>query len=362
MINLKPFSNRIIKICHHIVGGIKSDGKTKEQIIADTIAREPLPNVDVLEMVLTSCYEASLQTDEGRPCHFSVVYTKDGCPSFSRSAKISLEPPIIFDANNLSAMSTVHASKAGALLWTLSPDGEPVIIEIVAHSPSGNDGSRYSPGGLRISCEGPGKIDVKYLMHSIATIDGIKEVFVVLGQTIDPSDYVLKATWNLNKIIGIDLLNSMIEKIRSHGHGGSIWIADIEETDSMKIKFPVNQQNSHRSREDETTPWQYLDQYARLANTDGAVLFNWQGILKGFGVFGSVDKEKEIRVAGPTGDLGFRSIEKLGGARKQSAATFVSRHEGAAALVVSQDGQATIIHRDGENVVSATVGVSVLSP
>jgi len=361
MLNLKPFADAILAICHQLIANTRSDSQSKEEILQSALSREPLPKAQLLEGVLKSCYEASLQTDEGRPCHFKVVFTSDGEPSFPRSAKVACSQDLSLNSRSLAMMSTVHDSRSGALLWAMSSEGQPVIRGIVSYPPSSNNGTQYSPGGLQIRCKGPGRLDVSYYMHSVAAIDGIHESFAVLGQTIDASEYVGTAAWNLNAIVGIDLIASMIERIRRHGHGGSIWIGDVGGADDVRIKFPVDQQQNHRYAEGKVTPWQYLDQYAYLANTDGAVLFNWQGLLQGFGVFGGVDKGVDVRVLGPRGDLGTKSIESLGGARKQSAATFVSRHDGAAALVVSQDGQATIIHRDDKSVVAAIIGVPVLS-
>jgi hypothetical protein len=362
IVDLGPFSEKTIAICHQMVQRVSSDGKSREEINAEVYREEPLPDARVLGTVLAECYEASFRKDEGRECCFSLVFSECSEPSFPRSVRIVLERDLLLNARELAAMSAVHAARVGALLWRVSPQGTPVIKEIVAHPPDRNDGTHYAPRGLRITCRGPGKIEVRYLMHLVATIDGSRDSYAVLGESIDPMSYVQTARWNTRMIVGIDLLVSMIERIRSHGHGGSIWVTDSSSSDHLNIKYPVTQTVGHRSGTGEPTPWQFLDQYGRLANTDGAALFNWQGLLLGFGVFGSVDKQLSVRVVKPSGDCESRPIEALGGARKQSAATFVGRHDGAAALVVSQDGQATLFHRDGADVVAVTLGEKVSMP
>jgi len=87
-----------------------------------------------------------------------------------------------------------------------------------------------------------------------------------------------------------------------------------------------------------------IDSVARLAAVDGAVILTSRGRLVGFGakiasngaqpleIFSTVPSSEELQRASRC------ALESLGGMRHQSAARFVGKNHGCAALVVSEDG------------------------
>jgi hypothetical protein len=257
--------------------------------------------------------------------------------------------------------------------------------------------------GLTLTVTGPGRLAVTAGWRDILVIGPDKAQHLSNTEGLDAllSLYVnntLLASDSAHRYRAVVILE-IGRALRIHGHGGTLLVAsgyrpgdDIPEGIPIEhIKYEVSElgrallsdttarqealisnpypmsgqgnaemadalrRDSHRSLRTA------ILQIARLGSVDGAILLNERLELIGFGVFISTADLDNVSISlkdglNLSGDATEHQAKKLGGARHQSAISFVDQYPGRAiAIVASQDGNLTLVGKDPDQLVALRV-------
>jgi len=315
-----------------------------QQGYIDSRKREhPIPSELALTSVLEEVFYASLASDEGRPCRLRLVYEgSSGAPaqlhaSGSLSTVHRLAAPIPLDRDSLRRLCPVHDPARGALHWREDADGASLVGVGVPSMLA-----TMARPELMIAAPAPAHLIIGYYDRAL--------VAHRRGETFLRGQCALPDLQRLSAFLGTDfgeaasLMPRAAMAIADEGHGGSLWVVGGElPVHGTRLNYPVLAQEDLESRGSLETRRTAIQSLGKLASTDGAVLLDLSGRVLGFGGFYSGPAPAELDLARADGRTVQVPFASLGGGRHRSAAAFCAANAPAAALVVSQDGQITIM-------------------
>jgi len=250
---------------------------------------DPLPEQSTLEYLISSCYQASLLREEGRPVRFRLILREPHCFSSEDGPptgihRVMFSEPLPFDENELLRLSPAvdfYRSLVGVKL----DDADGLRIWGMVHSGSRWVQNIYGgrliapplPFSLVICVTDPGRITVCKGSLTIATLNR--------GRIISPSKEVFDSAWlpasftsvrsklldlhavcrarsnkpwaaldpNIVKTIAQQVVRRIISSVRNSGHGGTILIIPpemesqvSEENPYLTIKYRVTDEETRR--------------------------------------------------------------------------------------------------------------------
>ncbi|MBN8613461.1 MAG: hypothetical protein J0L92_22900 [Deltaproteobacteria bacterium] len=310
--------------------------------IASRKREHPIPSERVLSQVLEEVFYASLASDEGRVCRLRLVFegtTEEVAArahASSSAATHRLTDPIPLDRDSLRRMSPVHDAAQGALCWSEGEEGASLVGIGV---PSGLRGT--SRPELMIAAPAPAHLIVGYYDRAL--------VAHRRGETFLRRACALPDLQRLSAFLGTDfgeasaLMPRAAMAIADEGHGGSLWVVGGEPPmRGVRLNYPLRGAHEPDVSGGERRR-AAVHSLGKLASTDGAVVLDLEGHLLGFGGFYSGSWPAELDVLRADGRTVRVSFASLGGGRHRAAAAFCAANAPAAALVVSQDQQITIM-------------------
>jgi hypothetical protein len=344
-----------------------------------------VPTREILSQIIDAVVWTSFSTNEGNTVSVSIILNRaeDTFDTFM------FDNPISFDVKNLVKMgAALENPRADIGVW---PDEEGNLTVWGFKSRSANT----LIANLCVQGLGPGRVLITYGGKSLAALIGNEAVFVdhtylmsiiipkLSSSTAEQSDKMLRLMRYLS------LLN-IARKMRQHGRGGTLlavpdkveWQRSIDtpvpytgganflESDYDVTKKPslvntvtdffgalvknkkvVEMENLKRMGDQVEQQCRHI---ARLTAVDGALAMSFDRFVFCFGAKIIVAENQtsvtHLRVYKPVeGDTGrTHSVTDLGGTRHQSAAQFAHGQPGSVAIVVSQDGDVTILTTEPE--------------
>ena len=250
---------------------------------------DPLPEPSTLEHLISSCYQASLLREEGRPVRFRLILREPHCFSGEDGPptgihRLMFSEPLPFDENELLRLSPaadfyrslvgVRSSEAAGLqIWGMVHSGSRWVQNIYG----GRLIAPPLPFSLVICVTDPGRITICKGSLTIATLNR--------GQIVSPSKEVFDSAWlpasfaavrtklldlhaacrdradkpwatldpYVVKTIAQQVVRRIISSVRNSGHGGTILIIPPElesqvcgENPYLTIKYRVTNEDTRR--------------------------------------------------------------------------------------------------------------------
>lgn len=344
-----------------------------------------IPTREIISQMIDAAVWTSFATDEGNTVSVSLILNRaeDTFDTFM------FDEPISFDVKNLVKMgAALENPRADIGVW---PDEEENLTVWGFKSRSGNT----LMANLCVQALGPGRVLITYGGKSLAALIGNEAVFVdhthlmskiipkLSSPTAEQSDKMLRLMRYMS------LLN-IARKMRQHGRGGTLLVvpdnvewqrsigtpvpytggANFLESDYDVAKKPslmttvtdffgalvknkkvVEMENLKRMGDQVEQQCRHI---ARLTAVDGALAMSFDRFVFCFGakiiIAENQTSPTSLTVYKPVeGDAGrIHSVTDLGGTRHQSAAQFAHGQPGSLAIVVSQDGDVTILTTEPE--------------
>ena len=344
-----------------------------------------IPTREIISQMIDAAVWTSFATDEGNTVSVSLILNRaeDTIDTFM------FDEPISFDVKNLVKMgAALENPRADIGVW---PDEEENLTVWGFKSRSGNT----LMANLCVQALGPGRVLITYGGKSLAALIGNEAVFVdhthlmskiipkLSSPTAEQSDKMLRLMRYMS------LLN-IARKMRQHGRGGTLLVvpdnvewqrsigtpvpytggANFLESDYDVAKKPslmttvtdffgalvknkkvVEMENLKRMGDQVEQQCRHI---ARLTAVDGALAMSFDRFVFCFGakiiIAENQTSPTSLTVYKPVeGDAGrIHSVTDLGGTRHQSAAQFAHGQPGSLAIVVSQDGDVTILTTEPE--------------
>lgn len=361
---------------------------TAPTTFSGSLSRETLfiPPREYISEIIDAAVWTSFATDEGNPVTLSITLN----PAEDSVNTFMFDTPIPFDVKNLIKLgAALENPRADIGVW---PDDSDELVVWGFYTRTVNT---LTPN-LCVEAMGPGRVLITYSGKSLAAVMGNEAVFIDLSLLVatltpklsSPADQQNDKMLRLMRYMS--LLNTA-RKMRDHGRGGTLlavpdtgdWRQSIDtpvpyrggtnflESDYDVAKKPSlmstvtdffgalvkNKTISERKNLERLSEQveQQCRRIARLTAVDGALAMSFDRFVYCFGakIIHAPDQisPTDIMVHKPVeGDSGVMAhVMDLGGTRHQSAATFAHAQPGSIAIVVSQDGDATIVTTDSES-------------
>lgn len=341
--------------------------------------REVIPALLPLDrqfrVLIEEAFWASISTDEGRACRFTLAYYGRGpTPSNDDVAVCLARKP--YSRSVLRRLAAVAHAADAEIAVELFDDGLRIVGLCKRLRPSTDSRSSTAPRPIEIEARGPGHLFVRYLIWRILTYAD--------GQILEPNPNVLDvkgpfrsaldALADRSQIRSRDLrfdLKSLLALVDRHAHGGLVvlsadepmgleskswtitndvyspsdaWLlhsdsfrrTQLPKDDPERISFHYAselQQESHRLRADT------LMLSAALSLTDGGLWLDGNLRPRAFGVFTTLDPVIRISLAE---DAAANRLSKMEfdtlGARHRALVAVAGNNPGCPAIAVSVDG------------------------
>lgn len=344
-----------------------------------------VPTREILSQIIDATVWTSFSTNEGNTVSVSIILNRaeDTFDTFL------FDKPISFDVRNLVKMgAALENPRADIGVW---PDEEENLAVWGFKSRSANT----LVANLCVQALGPGRVLITYGGKSLAALIGNEAVFVdhthLMSKIIPKlSSPVAEQSDKMLRLMRYMSLLNIARKMRQHGRGGTLlavpdkveWQRSIDtpvpytgganflESDYDVAKKPslvttvtdffgslvknkkVTEMENLKRMGDQVE--QQCRHIARLTAVDGALAMSFDRFVFCFGAKIIVAENQKsvthLTVYKPVeGDAGSTlSVTDLGGTRHQSAAQFAHGQPGSVAIVVSQDGDVTILTTEPE--------------
>lgn len=326
-------------------GLYRSAGSANAEEIFSLVSRDyPAPTVEQLEAVIPDAFWASLLKDEDRPLEFRLgLYQPND--DLQQVNFHDFETPINFTAKEIKKLAPGVSTSEGFL--TVQFDGEtPVITGIGTHPryivklpftihaiPNGE--LRFTWISFHIAHFHDGRLD--RLSEDPTKYVGVFRGFVSVMGLEQPDD-----------VYAVRLLSNAVEKLRQHGHGGSIWMlgkgVDLHAVD---VKYRTHSRSGARDAERDENGFEdesyWPDSIGQMSAVDGAVVLSSTAEPVGFGAFIEIGELPEVWSPARGGGWTKRAGRDVGGGRHRSAVAFCNLHRPSLAIVVSQDGGMSVV-------------------
>lgn len=370
----------------------------------------PDPSVAVIERLLDIAFFASLLAEEGRPVRVCLAYAPEimSTPlpsSFRRlSSAIPLNPralrKIAPALNPHRSMIAVRSNGVELEMWALIHHGSGTEVRTGDRVRYQNP--RATHAKLTVTTFGPGSIDVNCFGEQLLAFRGGTSVARRLGESPSISLVLERALngfekpplFDMQLVRASNALTKIVGAIGSANHGGTIIITNGTLHDPMlefnpSYTFEGGDQSLKDAVHTRATfvrtsiecvagggdamvtcaddcrmqadlAWREAAEYvANLAGVDGAVVLTFALEILGFGVMiKSTPRNDDLRVLHQNAldtpaTMKDTDFARVGGARHQSAVRWCSGHpNGGFAIVVSQDGDITVVNGLSENCVN----------
>ncbi len=344
-----------------------------------------IPSREIIAQMIDAAVWTSFSTDEGNAVSISIILNQaeDTFDTFM------FDKPIGFNVRNLVRMgAALENPRADIGVW---PDEDEKLTVWGFKSRSGNT----LVANLCVEALGPGRVLITYGGKSLAALIGNEAVFVdhshLMSKIIPKlSSPVAEQSNKMLRLMRYMSLLNIARKMRKHGRGGTLLVvpdnvewqrsidtpvpftggANFLESDYDVTKKPslvttvtdffgalvknkkVTEMENLKRMGDQVE--QQCRHIARLTAVDGALAMSFDRYVFCFGAK-IILAENQISVTNLTvykpveGDNGItHSVTDLGGTRHQSAAQFAHGQPGSVAVVVSQDGDVTILTTEPE--------------
>ncbi|RYE91066.1 MAG: hypothetical protein EOO75_09290 [Myxococcales bacterium] len=373
-----------------------------------------LPGASSRADLLKVAFYASLQREEGRALAFGLAFISPASIEERGHVPFSaliFEAPLPFGVEQIIKLAPALDHRLASIgVW--ERDGELFIWGLFRHGLSQYEmaeGLEDSSVGLGfnylvITCEQPGRLDVDVGTSRIASFAGGElesgiQVFVEQGPIVD---CLVRTARQHGDTAYVESVQRIVWAIRSARHGGTLLVLPDDDMRHLQSRYPIDpasraavdirdrgrasQHNGQhqaelirklgdandanekvyphlgmQARAAALTVWsdraalrESVRFTASLANVDGALVLSGDLRVLAFGAMiqRPEDDAFEVRIARSAAGDSQRSIavDRLGGARHQSAAHFCHQQPGAPAFVVSQDGRVSCFYNDGSDV------------
>jgi hypothetical protein len=356
------------------------DSKYAEQNDGARALYWPHPEREQLELILDVAHAASLQPEEGRLPQFALAFVspQGAGKNFDVCA---FESPRKFDTREIAKL--VPAADPGRTFVGLWSPGHGMELSIwgLIHSrrgplstaPAGGNSPFLWPGSFfAVRVRAPGVLLVYHAQRlHLLYVRGEPH----WGLSVGRLQAVLRDRAHLDPDCAEEICQ-IVARMVLLAHGGTILITDpdgnptpgsVEVSYAFKgaspiLKDAVQERRARDEHKDtEGRVRNALDFVAQLTQVDGAVHMTSDLAIRGFGAKIAVVDSHRLRLLseaanpthdakeGPTREL---SLSEIPGMRHRSAALFCAQQTGQAlAIVVSQDGDVTLVGRQDDGVV-----------
>lgn len=339
-------------------GRYRTAGLDEPNKIFSELSRNfPAPTVRQLEAVISETFWASLLKDEGRPLEFRLGLYEPG-DILNQVHFHDFEVPVPFKANEIKRLAAGVIPNEGFLAVQFEGD-TPMIAGIGTHP-------RYIYKlPFMIHAIPNGELRFTWLSNHVAHFhDGFLDLL-----SEEPIKYAGLFKGFLDAI-GFDetddvdalrILGHAVETVRSHGHGGSIWMLGkgIDLDDKVDVKYRTSSRHGAESIVGENNGFKVETHWSasigQMSAIDGAVVLGPGAELVGFGAFIEIGENSEVWIQAKGGGWTKKTGREVGGGRHRSAISFCRNHQPSLAVVVSQDSGMSVV-------TSGRMGRVVLTP
>lgn len=286
-----------------------------------------LPRPEKIALVCERVFWASQLTEEGRFCRPNLIYIPRNI--HKNLFILRLEGSVELTQNNLRKLSQIQGTR-GSLVWDVEC-GTPEITGVLM--------DRYQSAlSFFLKALRPGYLVMSGLGKPlIASQSG--EVERLSHQSLPESFGASQTILQLLSSAETANLFRSIQTIVNKGHGGAIWILhESYSIEKVKVGRSLKTEDYSRLAPKDTTT--LLESIGHLAAVDGAVVIGPKLQIYGFGSFIDIDI-KDREVIDEKGDRIFST--QIGGGRHRSAIEFCARFPKSVAVVISEDGSASLV-------------------
>jgi hypothetical protein len=289
-----------------------------------------------LSRLCTTCFWASMETEEGREARGALAFCSPHPSLVARvfTDPIPVEGPTLVSLLTASprASLAVHEEGGGLKIWgMLDAESE----ELVRLRIAGN-GTLLASQAERVLA-----IYHKGAMYRPKAADG-PSLVLLMAETLGKKRFLELDDGTLTQLI------RMVTAMIRHGHGGTLVVVEPDDSSwrsAVRFKFAFRDAEERGVAQHQLMSEALLQRMGELSLIDGAVVVDTALHIHGFGAKLELGESPPCMVAlnALNGDIreGL-SVSELGGMRHQSAARFVNKRPAVYAFVVSQDGRLSL--------------------
>ena len=386
------------EIAEHYKTGVQKElNNTHDTLCRELLERSLELDGSKLQSVLEACFFASLEAEEGRTHDFAIAITP---PTAAMSESVvGRLPPDVF-AQTYSFANHISIDKLPKIAPAVAIGGQRIGVWF-----EGDDAKIWGflGTGTRVSCALQIRTFQAGQLGVFVPLSATKQIYLISATRAEPisgslslaellfneedlnqrrsPDHITKLRYCGRIPRWTRLLMDIANRMRKHGHGGTLLIIPREDTvNILQSSFKPVEMVPESSfeylsqklvkEEDEglyayqrnvpnySLPWSFDNEaqlFAQATAVDGATIITKDFNLIAFGA--KIEKAsqavpQQVLISEPFDDSHRptpKPLSDLGGTRHQSAAQFVFDQHNAFAIVASQDGKLSVVFWDATN-------------